>query len=125
MLSAHTGKRATPLAKSKNFVCDQCGKKCATQTKLNSHMVKKHPTVREFKCNQCEAVCKSEKKLRKHMESHQPCKYVCTECGKKCKSASKLNKHIKSKHNLVLLAKNSEVEEIDISSNEDDESVVE
>ena len=82
------------------YQCKFCNKSFPTQSELDAHVKKAHPSQPMYKCPQCGAMFASQAELNSHIRSsHQPRpRYECPQCGATFASQADLNSHMRSMH---------------------------
>ncbi len=80
--------------KSLPLVCNQCGKTCSSQYRLEEHLNKEHGHVDPglYACEICKTTFHRETSLKKHMEQHIS-GFVCQICSQKFTDAASLKRH--------------------------------
>lgn len=75
------------------YVCEECGKTCATKGALKEHQVI-HSDARPFKCKDCPKSFKDLPGLKKHTESHTITAFECVQCGQRLNTRQTLKVHM-------------------------------
>lgn len=76
------------------FVCEECGKACATKGALKEHQIS-HTDVRPIKCNDCSKCFKDIQALKRHSRSHNTSKFFeCIQCGQRLNTLQTLRNHM-------------------------------
>lgn len=90
--------------KSKEFVCETCGKSFLTKSSLKDHIFMRHDTVNKlFKCDICNSAFKYARALRKHSIIHSGIKpFTCDDCGKSFRAKPTIVQHMKIHMNCPL-----------------------
>ena len=71
------------IEKTKDFVCDDCGKGFYKMTLLRTHIIVDHLGERRHKCETCGKAFGRKKNLDKHKDVHSATnKYICGTCGR-------------------------------------------
>lgn len=75
------------------YVCEECGKACATKGALKEHQVT-HSDERPFKCNDCLKCFKDLPALKRHTETHNTATFECVQCGQRLNTRQTLKIHM-------------------------------
>lgn len=83
-----------------NFMCNECGMKFVSKTRLRDHIDWEHLKKIKFKCQLCHKPFKCHTSLYVHMQNVHANKEkdLCHVCGKAYQSAAKLRYHIVAMH---------------------------
>lgn len=75
------------------YVCEECGKACATKGALKEHQVT-HSDERPFKCTDCPKCFKDLPALKRHTETHNTATFECVQCGQRLNTRQTLKIHM-------------------------------
>ncbi|XP_033120367.1 zinc finger protein 252-like [Anneissia japonica] len=96
-------------SKANDFLCDQCGRKFASQVHVLRHqqshiqknckLINKSPNKKQYSCGQCDKVLKTRALLKRHELLHQDKKgFRCITCDKTFRRSDDLTRHNNSTH---------------------------
>lgn len=91
-LANHT-KHFHPSAEPATYVCEECGKVCATNGSLKEHRIV-HSDAKPFKCAFCPKSFKNMPRLRTHEDIHNATQYICPHCGLQLNTKITLKMHL-------------------------------
>ncbi|KAJ0184234.1 hypothetical protein K1T71_000657 [Dendrolimus kikuchii] len=81
------------------FECKICARLCPNRLALSTHMQRVHASCKQYACNVCGKRYASNASLRRHEGTHMPSKetrlHMCHMCPRTFKSKSKLNRHLR------------------------------
>ncbi|XP_050676639.1 zinc finger protein 761-like [Leptidea sinapis] len=81
------------------FVCTDCGKRFASNSKLRDHSDYEHRKIYSNTCTVCDKVFKCRASLFLHKQVvHQKKEFLCDHCGKYFPNKTKLGHHIRATH---------------------------